>query len=509
MAPRVGMRGITKRYGPLVANASVSVEFEPGQIHVLVGENGAGKSTLMNVLAGLERPDEGQVMLGDRDVTELGTRERIELGVGMVHQHFKLVDVFTVAENVALGAEPTKAGPWLDRGAARATARDVSEQFGLALDPDAVVADLPIGMQQRVEIVKVLSRRAEVLVFDEPTAVLTDTEAEALFGVMRALRASGRTIVFITHKLGDALALADRISVLRRGHLVATIDPSATTVEELGTLMVGRELGTVDRGAGPGGLRGVSPVLSIDSIQVPRDGRHSVPLDDISIDVRPGEIVGVLGVEGNGQGELAGVLTGRIAPARGRVVLDGRDLTGRPPAAFLRAGLGVVPADRQRDGLALSMSIARNLVLDRRRERQFTRCRGLLLDNGALSTNATTMIEQYDIRAPGPDAPARTLSGGNQQKVILARELERDVKAVVVSHPTRGLDVGSIEYVHGRLVQVAASGSGVVLITSDIDEALALSDRIVVLYRGSVAGEESRPCSRERIGLLMGGGRNR
>jgi ABC-type uncharacterized transport system ATPase subunit len=500
----VRLEGISKRYGATQANDDISLTFRPGEIHVIVGENGAGKSTLMGILSGTVRPDSGAVLIDGEDVAGHDARSAIRHGIGMVHQHFRLVDVFTVAENIALGFEPRGRFGFYDADRARLDARVVSERFGLALDPDAVVGELPIGLQQRVEIVTVLMRGAQVLIFDEPTAVLTDEESESFFEVLRRLRAGGRAIVFITHKLREALALADTVSVLRRGRVVATLDPATTTIAELGTLMVGRSVENVAR-SGVADSEAAEALLSLRGVSLRRGGIDEVGLHDVSLEVRAGEILALLGVDGNGQQEIVSVLTGTHAPDEGTVHIGRTDLTGRRTADFLAAGVGIIPADRQREGLVLSMSLARNLVLDRRNEGQF-RGRFGLLDDRKIEAHAREMIARYDIRVPGPRLPVRQLSGGNQQKVILARELERDIRVLVAAHPTRGLDVGSIEYVHGRLVDLAERGRAVVLITSDIDEAMALADRVAVLYRGRVAGVVARPLSRDELGVLMGGG---
>jgi simple sugar transport system ATP-binding protein len=410
----------------------------------------------------------------------------------------------------------------------------VSDQFGLALDPDAVVNDLPVGLQQRVEIVKTLMREAQVLIFDEPTAVLTEEESAALFAILRKLREDGRAIIFITHKLREALALADTISVLRRGKLVATRAPGETSVAELGTLMVGRAVATVRQGTAA--QEAVSPETVLPETVLPenrdrtaasaarapapgdpvpllavRDAAlrpktlHAVPVRDFTLEAYGGELVSVLGVDGNGQQEIISLLTGTQRPDEGTVTVNGSDLTGQRPGAYLAAGLGVVPADRRREGLVLPMSIARNLLLDRRHERRFFRARGLLLNERAVNSYAREMMEKYDIRAQRPDQPVASLSGGNQQKVVLARELERDISVLVAAHPTRGLDVGSIEYVHTKLLELKARGRAVVVVTSDLDEATALSDVICVLYRGAVAGLVRPPFSRHELGILMGG----
>jgi ABC-type uncharacterized transport system ATPase subunit len=528
----VELRSVTKRYGALTANDRIPLIVRGGEIHVLVGENGAGKSTLMGILSGTVRPDEGQVLVRGEDVTGYSPRAAIVKGVGMVHQHFRLVGAFTVAQNIALGFEPRGRFRTFDTAASRESARTVSDQFGLALDPDAIVNDLPVGLQQRVEIVKTLMREAQVLIFDEPTAVLTEEESAALFTILRKLREDGRAIIFITHKLREALALADTISVLRRGKLVATRTPGETSVAELGTLMVGRAVIPVRRdiardetarderdetarqeaarqesGAGTAACapRAAAPLLAVRGAALRPKTLHSVPVRDFTIEAYPGEVVSVLGVDGNGQQEIISLLTGTARPDQGTVTVNGRDLTGQRPGAYLAAGLGVVPADRRREGLVLSMSIARNLLLDRRSERRFLRARGLLLNERAVNSYAREMMEKYDIRAQRPEQPVASLSGGNQQKVVLARELERDISVLVAANPTRGLDVGSIEYVHAKLLQLKAEGRAVVVVTSDLDEATALSDVICVLYRGAIAGLVRPPFSRHELGILMGG----
>ena len=501
----VELRSVSKTYGTLRANDGISLSVRGGEIHVLVGENGAGKSTLMGILSGTVKPDGGTVLIDGADVTGFSPRAAILHGVGMVHQHFRLVSVFTVAQNIALGFEPHSRFGLLDHGAARESAREVSDRFGLALDPDAVVGEMSVGMQQRVEIVKTLTRSARVLIFDEPTAVLTEDESEALFTTLRSLRDDGRAIIFITHKLREALALADTVSVLRRGVLVSTVRPDQTSVAELGELMVGRAIGEVPRDPRPADAEAGPPLLAVRGATMAPRTMHAVPLRDLDIEAHPGEIVSVLGVDGNGQQEIIALLTGAQAPDQGTVELAGLDLTGRGPAAFLDAGLGVVPADRHHEGLVLGMSIARNLILDRRREKRFLYPGGLLLNERAVTAYAREMIEKYDIRAERPDQPVGSLSGGNQQKVVLARELERDVKVLVAAHPTRGLDVGSIEYVHRTLLALRERGRAVVVVTSDLDEATALSDVICVVCDGEIVGVVRAPFSRRELGVLMGG----
>jgi general nucleoside transport system ATP-binding protein len=500
----VELRSVSKRYGTLLANDGISMTVRNGQIHVLVGENGAGKSTLMGILSGTVKPDGGSVLLDGEDVTGFSPRAAIVKGVGMVHQHFRLVGAFTVAQNIALGFEPRTRFGLLDRRATRDSAQAVSDRFGLSLDPDAIVSEMSVGQQQRVEIVKTLMRNARVLIFDEPTAVLTEEESEALFAILRRLRDDGRAIIFITHKLREALALADTISVLRRGALVATVDPSQTSVSALGELMVGRTIAAVPRP--PKQLRAdAAPLLAVQDVTMRPKSTHAVALHGLALQARAGEVVSVLGVEGNGQQEIVSLLTGTESPDSGTVTVNGHDLTGQGPAEFLSAGVGVVPADRHHEGLVLSMSIARNLILDRRREPRFLRAGGLLLNERAVTEYARQMMEKYDIRAERPDQPVGSLSGGNQQKVVLARELEREINVLVAAHPTRGLDVGSIEYVHRKLLELAAQSRAVVVVTSDLDEAMALSDVICVLYRGSVVGVVRPPFSRHELGVLMGG----
>ncbi len=508
--PLVELVGVGKSYGALRANDDISLAVRPGEIHVIVGENGAGKSTLMGVLSGAVKPDAGVVRINGADVTGHDTRAAMEAGVGMVHQHFQLVGNFTVAENIALGFEPIGRFGLLDRNAARSSANRISAQFGLAVDGNAVVNDMSVGMQQRVEIVKILTRNAKILIFDEPTAVLTEAEAASLVQILKRLRDSGSAILFVTHKLREALALADTVSVLRRGRLVATLKPADTDVARLGELMVGRPLEAVQRVREPAAPEGGAAdegavAYSLEEAGVGAKTLHGVALRELSLQVRHGQLVSILGVDGNGQQEVMSLLTGAVAPDLGRVRLAGQDMTGRPTADFLAAGLGIVPADRQHDGLVLSMPISRNLVLDRRREDRFRTWAGLLVDEKAIERYAAEAIERFDIRAIGPRQVAGSLSGGNQQKVVLARELGRDIKVLLAAHPTRGLDVGSIQFVHRSLIGLAEDGKAVLVVTSDLDEALAVSDVIAVLHQGAIVGTVTPPFDRSEIGRLMGG----
>ena len=497
---RLCLSGITKRFGDLVANDRIDLIAEGGEIHALLGENGAGKTTLMNVLDGLYRPDEGAISLDDNPVHFGNPGDAIRAGIGMVHQNFMLIPAFTVAENVMLGFERVSRFGLLDRRRARTEIRELSQRFGLEVDPDALVGDLSVGQQQRVEIVKALAREAQVLILDEPTAVLTPQETDELFTVMRSLRESGRTILFITHKLKEVLAIADRITVIRLGKVVGTTRPQESSEQELAAMMVGRGV-VLEVAKGP--AKPGEVVLEAQGLTVvDESGRLAV--DGISFEVRAGEILAVAGVQGNGQTELAEAVTGLALDVGGIVRVGGRDLTGASPRALLRSGVANIPEDRLKDGLVGDFTIAENLVLDVYDERPFSR--GGALDWGAIYQSAEERVREFDIRAASIHLPAKTLSGGNQQKVIVARELSRTIRLIVASQPTRGLDVGSIEYVHGRLVSARDAGTAVLLISAELDEVLALADRIVVMYRGRLVGPfEAGVLTREQIGLLMAG----
>jgi len=497
---RLCLNGITKRFGDLVANDRIDLVAEGGEIHALLGENGAGKTTLMNVLDGLYRPDEGAISLDDKPVHFADPGDAIRAGIGMVHQNFMLIPAFTVAENVMLGFERTSRFGFLDRRRARAEIRELSRQFGLEVDPDALVGDLSVGQQQRVEIVKALAREAHVLILDEPTAVLTPQETDELFTVMRSLRESGRTILFITHKLKEVLAIADRITVIRLGRVVGTTRPSETGEQELAAMMVGRgvELQVTKGKAKPGEVVLEARGLTV----IDETGRLAV--DGVSFDVREGEILAVAGVQGNGQTELAEAITGLALEVGGSVRIGGRDLTGASPRTVLRSGVANIPEDRLKDGLVGDFTIAENLILDVYDESPYSR--GGALDWNTIHRTAEKRVDEFDIRASSIHIPAKTLSGGNQQKVIVARELSRSIRLIVASQPTRGLDVGSIEYVHGRLVSARDAGAAVLLISAELDEVLALADRIVVMYRGRLVGPfDAGALTREQIGLLMAG----
>ncbi|WP_437926265.1 ABC transporter ATP-binding protein [Sorangium sp. So ce291] len=497
-------RGITKRFSGVLANDGVDIDLREGEIHALLGENGAGKSTLMNVLYGLVRPDAGELRRRGQPVALRSPSDAIALGIGMVHQHFMLIPVFTVAENIVLGAEPVRrgAGGLMDRRRASAEVRELSARYGLDVDPDARVEDLPVGVQQRVEIIKALYRKAEILILDEPTAVLTPQEAEELFRVLRALTAQGVSVLFITHKLKEVLAVADRVTVMRAGKVVGAAVPAETDERGLAAMMVGREV-VLQVSKAPASPKDV--VLEVQRLGVAgRRGSGGDAVREVSFSVRAGEILGIAGVQGNGQTELVEAITG-ISPARdGRVLLRGRDVTGALPRTLIERGVSHVPEDRQRHGLVLSYSVADNLVLCTYHRSPFAE-RGVLRDD-ARDENARRLVKSFDIRAPGPSAPVSALSGGNQQKVILARELSRPVELLVASQPTRGVDVGSIEHIHREIVAARDAGAAVLLVSAELDEVLSLSDRVAVMYRGAlVATRDAGAVSRTELGMLMAG----
>ncbi|WP_159501137.1 ABC transporter ATP-binding protein [Microbacterium sp. 18062] len=495
---KLELRGITKRFGSLVANDRIDLVVRPGEIHALLGENGAGKSTLMNVLYGLYQADEGEILLDDVVQYFRGPGEAMAAGIGMVHQHFMLIPVFTVAENVMLGHEDTKGLGALDLPAARRHVREVADRFGFRIDPDALVGDLPVGVQQRVEIIKALSRDAKVLVFDEPTAVLTPQETDELMGIMRQLKAEGTSIVFITHKLREVREVADRITVIRLGRVVGEASPTATNAE-LASLMVGRAVElTVHKDPpriGEGGLE-------VRDLRVLTPS-GAVVVDSVSFDVRPGEVVAVAGVQGNGQTELVEAIVGLAARVEGSITLGGVELVGKSVRGILDEGVGFVPEDRKEDGLVGSFSVAENLILDRSSDSEFVRFG--TIRRQALDTFARARIAEYDIRTQGPDTPAGTLSGGNQQKVVLAREMSRELRLLLAAQPTRGVDVGSIEFIHTRIVETRDAGIPVVVVSTELDEVAALADRIAVMYRGTIVGIVPGDTPRETLGLMMAG----
>ena len=499
-APLLELKGITKRFPGVVANDGVDFDLRAGEVHALLGENGAGKSTLMNILYGLYHPDEGEFRLNGKPLRINSPREAIDAGIGMVHQHFMLIPVMTVAENIVLAAEPTK-GPFLDEGTAENRVRDLSERFGLAVRPGARIESISVGMQQRVEILKALYRGAEILILDEPTAVLTPQESSELFEIINSLKSEGKSIIFISHKLNEVLEIADRITVLRRGKTIDTVPREGATEEGLARLMVGRDvILRVDKAkAEPG-----DPLLTVEDLRVD-DDRGLECVRGLSFEVRAGEIVGIAGVEGNGQTELIDAITGLRRPRSGRIVVAGEDITRESPRDALDAGLGHIPEDRQVRGLVLDFSLAENIALHDYRKEPDSK-HGWLFPK-RLIARARSLLQEFDVRGGGPSTRAGALSGGNQQKVIVAREVSRDPSVLVAAQPTRGLDVGAIEFVHRRLVEERDEGRAILLVSFELDEILSLSDRILVIYEGQMVAEYGPDASEEEIGLAMLGGK--
>ncbi len=492
-------RKVTKRFPGVLANDQVDFQLRRGEIHALLGENGAGKSTLMNVIYGLYKPDEGEILVDGQKLDVTSPNEAIARGIGMVHQHFMLVPVFTVAENIILGMEVTR-GPSLDMRTARQRISQLSHDFGLDVDPDAVIEDLPVGVQQRVEIVKALYRDARILVLDEPTAVLTPQEAEELFQVMHELTDRGVSIIFITHKLKEVLAIADSITVMRRGRVVGTTTPAEIDEHGLAAMMVGRDvILSVDKEA----AKPRDTVLEVEDLTV-LDERRVTAVKGVSFNVRAGEVLGVAGVQGNGQKELVEALTGLRAPESGSMLLGGEPAPFDNPRFLIEHGLAHIPEDRQKHGLVLPYSIVDNLVLCTYYRKPFAS--GLQRNGRATLENAQKLIAEFDVRTPGPLVPAGNLSGGNQQKVIVARELSRPVKLLIANQPTRGLDVGSIEYIHQRIIEQRDDGVAVLLISAELDEIMSLADRILVMFHGQIVAEmQAEVATREQLGLLMAG----
>ncbi|MCU1481068.1 MAG: putative sugar transporter, ATPase component [Subtercola sp.] len=495
---KLELRGITKRFGSLIANDHIDLVVKPGEIHALLGENGAGKSTLMNVLYGLYQADDGEILLDDEVQHFAGPGDAMNAGIGMVHQHFMLIPVFTVAENVMLGHEQTKGLGRLDLAAARARVREIGSQFGFDVDPDALVEDLPVGVQQRVEIIKALSRDAKVLVFDEPTAVLTPQETDELMVIMGQLRDAGTSIVFITHKLREVREIADRITIIRLGKVVGEAEPTATNAE-LASLMVGRsvELTVHKEHSEPGEAALIVKDLSV------VDAVGQLVVNSVSFEVHHGEILAIAGVQGNGQTELSEAIIGLQDDVRGTIILDGKSLVGLSVSKVLDAGVGFVPEDRNVDGLVGEFTIAENLMLDRSDNEPFVK-RGTL-QLSYLNTFAEEKAKEFDVRSQGIQTPVGRLSGGNQQKVVLARELSRDLRLFLAAQPTRGIDVGSIEFVHKRIVETRDAGVPVIVVSTELDEVTALADRIAVMYRGSIVGIVPGNTSRDVLGLMMTG----
>jgi general nucleoside transport system ATP-binding protein len=494
------LRGITKRFPGVLANDKIDITLREGKILALLGENGAGKTTLMNILYGLYKPDEGSISVRGKEVDIHGPNDAITQGIGMVHQHFMLVPVMTVTENVMLGIEPTKNGVFLDKEKVAKRILEISDQYGLDVNPNAYIKDLPVGIQQRVEIIKVLYRQADILILDEPTAVLTPQEVEGLFKIIDTLIKSGKSIIFITHKLKEVLAVADDITVLRLGKVVGSIDPKEATTEKLAVMMVGRDVNLVvdKKPAKP-----TEPVLVVEDLYV-RDERQNQTVRGVSFEVRKGEVLGVAGVQGNGQTELVYALTGLLPLEEGTISLLGEPIRRTTPRNILERGVAHIPEDRQRHGLILSFPIHDNMMLCTYYKDPFAR--GIALQEKSIYSNAEELVEQYDVRTPNIYVNAGTLSGGNQQKVIVAREFSRPIQLLIASQPTRGLDVGSIEYIHQQIIKKRDEGTGVLVVSSELDEILALSDRIAVMYKGQIMGMvDAKTATKEQLGLLMAG----
>jgi ABC-type uncharacterized transport system ATPase subunit len=495
---KLELKGITKRFGSLVANDHIDLVVEPGQVHCLLGENGAGKSTLMNVLYGLYDPTEGEILVDGKPVVFKDPGEAMAAGIGMVHQHFMLIPVFTVAENVALGNETTKAAGLLNLEATREKIRRISDQYGFDVDPDAMVEDLPVGVQQRVEIIKALVRDAEVLILDEPTAVLTPQETDELLDIIRQLKRDGKSIVFISHKLREVKAISDTITVIRRGKVVGQADPTASPTE-LASAMVGRTVSlTLDKAPAKTG----DVTFKVRNLTVTNhNGQHVV--DDLSFDIAKGEVLAIAGVQGNGQTELTEAILGVQPHVAGSITLDGEELLGKSVKHVLGAGVGFVPEDRTLDGLVGTFTISENMILDLYDKAPFAR--GVGMKPGMIAENAARKVEEFDVRTPSVSAAVGTLSGGNQQKVVLARELSRPLRLFIASQPTRGLDVGSIEFVHKRVIAERDHGTPVMIVSTELDEVMQLADRIAVLYRGRLVGIVPATTSRDVLGLMMAG----
>lgn len=494
------IRDVTKRFPGVLANDQVNLKLHRGEILALLGENGAGKSTLMNIVYGLYHADEGEVFIKGEPVELVSPRDAIDRGVGMVHQHFQLVQPMTVTENIILGSEVTQGGIFLDLNEARADVAELSERYGLEVDPDGVIEELPVGVQQRVEIIKALYRNAEILILDEPTSVLTPQEIEDLFRVMRGLAARGNSIIFITHKLKEVLAVADRIVVMRDGRVVGEARPAESTEASLASMMVGREvILTVPKGP----AHPEEVVLEVENLHA-SDDRGARAVDGISFQVRSGEILGIAGVQGNGQTELVEVLTGLRKAENGKVIIGGLDVTNAPPRRITEQGSAHIPERRHRYGMVDTYPISENLVLNTYYRRPFAR--GLVRDYQAIEDNGRNLVQVFDVRTPSVETPSASLSGGNQQKMVVARELGRDIELLIAAQPTRGVDVGSIEFIHSRIVEQRDSGVAVLLVSAELDEILALSDRIAVIYNGKIIDTlDAATATREQLGLLMAG----
>ncbi|MGA9468830.1 MAG: ABC transporter ATP-binding protein [Exiguobacterium marinum] len=497
----IEMLNIRKEFGTFVANDNITLQLRKGEIHALLGENGAGKSTLMNVLFGLYQPEGGEIRVHGKKVDIENPNIANDLGIGMVHQHFMLVEKFTVTENIILGLEP-KSGVTIDRASARQKVMDISEQYGLKIDPDAKIEDISVGMQQRVEILKTLYRGADILIFDEPTAVLTPQEIQELIQIMKRLIAEGKSIILITHKLKEIMQVADRCTVIRRGRYIGTVEVDETVNEDsLAEMMVGRE---VNFAAEYSKAEPQQVVLDVQGLVV-KDSRGLKVVEGLDLQIRAGEVLGIAGIDGNGQTELIEAITGLKKPESGKVQLNGKDVTGQTPRKMTESGIGHIPQDRHKHGLVLDYSIRDNMVLQTYYKEPFSK-RGLM-NYKAVAEKAKALIEKFDVRTPSIDVPARALSGGNQQKAIIAREVDRSPDLLIAAQPTRGLDVGAIEFIHEQLIKEREKGRAVLLISFELDEILHVSDRIAVLYEGKIVGiRDPKETTEQELGFLMAGG---
>ncbi|MCL9969462.1 ABC transporter ATP-binding protein [Anoxybacillus kestanbolensis] len=499
----IEMLNIRKVFGNFVANDNITLQLKKGEIHALLGENGAGKSTLMNVLFGLYQPDGGEIRVKGKKVNIANPNVANDLGIGMVHQHFMLVDTFTVTENIILGSEPTKGGQ-IDIEKAEQEVRELSERYGLAVDPKAKIADISVGMQQRVEILKTLYRGADILIFDEPTAVLTPQEIQELIQIMKALVREGKSIILITHKLKEIMEVCDRVTVIRRGKGIGTLNVSETNPNELASLMVGREVHfkTEKQPSKVG-----KPVLEIENLVV-KDSRGITAVDHLNLTVHAGEIVGIAGVDGNGQTELIEAITGLIKSESGSIRLNGKEIRNLTPRQITETGVGHIPQDRHKHGLVLDFPIGENMVLQTYYKEPYSK-RGIL-NFKAIYDKARQLIQEFDVRTPDEYTKARALSGGNQQKAIIGREVDRDPDLLIAAQPTRGLDVGAIEFIHKRLIEQRDKGKAVLLVSFELDEIMNVSDRIAVIYEGKiVAIVDPKETTEQELGLLMAGSKRK
>ena len=501
MAPVLELRGITKEFPGVLANDNINLTLEKGEIHALLGENGAGKTTLMNILYGLYRPTKGEIYINGQKVELSGPTDAIRQGIGMVHQHFMLIPVLTVAENVMLGEEEIQKGIFLNRKTVAKRVREISQKYGLYVDPEAYIKDLPVGIQQRVEIIKVLYRHANILILDEPTAVLTPQEVEELFNIIKSLVAQGVSLIFITHKLKEVLAIADRITVIRRGRTVGTARPSEMDEKSLAEMMVGRAVElTVEKKPG----EPTESVLAVKNLRV-KNERKGLAVNGVSFEVRAGEVLGIAGVQGNGQTELVEAITGLRHVEEGTITIGGENIANQTPRHITELGVSHIPEDRQRDGLVLSFPVKDNFILNTYYNNF---AKGVVIDEKKVETVAKQLVKDFDVRTPSIEVAVGTLSGGNQQKVIVAREFSRPIKLLIASQPTRGLDVGSIEYIHGRMIEKRDQGTAVLLVSTELDEIRALSDRIAVMFEGKIVDiVPADRVTKEQLGLLMAGSR--